>query len=74
MLVMDEVDRMLDMGFKQSVDQILINLNKNRQTLLFSATVSNKLKDIARCNLKDQHEYIQIDNFDTVHENEEDAP
>jgi ATP-independent RNA helicase DbpA len=37
-LVLDEADRMLDMGFQQSLDAILTHVPKKRQTLLFSAT------------------------------------
>jgi len=50
-LVMDEVDRMLDLGFKSSVDMILRNLPKERQTLLFSATVGKSIKDLGRLNM-----------------------
>ena len=38
MLVLDEADRLLDMGFQKTVDGILDNLPQERQTLLFSAT------------------------------------
>ena len=38
-LVFDEVDRLLDMGFKDTIDQIMRNLPKNTQTMLFSATI-----------------------------------
>tara|TARA_B110000285_G_scaffold216619_1_gene264087 strand:+ start:442 stop:1305 length:864 start_codon:yes stop_codon:yes gene_type:complete len=66
-LVMDEVDRLMDMGFKDSIDQIMCNLPKqNIQTLLFSATIGRKIKDLARVNLRHDHEYICIHDFDSI--------
>jgi len=55
---MDEVDRMLDMGFKREVDEIVSNLPKKVQTLLFSATVTKSLKDLARVRSSKEAEYI----------------
>ena len=51
MLVLDEADRCLDMGFKKTLDAIVGNLPPTRQTLLFSATQSNSLADLARLSL-----------------------
>lgn len=47
-LVMDEADKMLDLGFKEEVDKILSLLPKKRQNLLFSATLSEDLEAINR--------------------------
>ncbi len=46
-LVLDEADRMLDMGFIDSVKQIISQCPKERQTLLFSATISSDIKHLA---------------------------
>ncbi|CCK70925.1 RNA-dependent ATPase HCA4 KNAG_0F02610 [Huiozyma naganishii CBS 8797] len=53
MLVLDEADRCLDMGFKKTLDAIVGNLPPMRQTLLFSATQSASLADLARLSLTD---------------------
>ncbi|KAM7012360.1 putative ATP-dependent RNA helicase DDX10 [Tautogolabrus adspersus] len=53
MLILDEADRILDMGFADTLNAIVENLPKSRQTLLFSATQTKSVKDLARLSLKD---------------------
>jgi ATP-dependent RNA helicase DDX10/DBP4 len=59
MLVLDEADRILDMGFQKDVDAIVEYLPKERQTMLFSATQSRKVSDLARLSLHDP-EYVSV--------------
>lgn len=57
--VLDEADRILDMGFADTMNAIIENLPKKRQTLLFSATQTKSVKDLARLSLKDP-EYVWV--------------
>jgi len=51
-LILDETDKMLEMGFIEDVEKIIYNLSIDRQTLMFSATVSEDVYRIARKHLK----------------------
>jgi ATP-dependent RNA helicase RhlE len=51
-LVLDECDRMLDMGFKPSIRRIVGKLRPDRQTLCYSATLNQEMRDVTREYLK----------------------
>ncbi len=55
-VVLDEADEMLDMGFKEDLDDILADTPKEKQTLLFSATMSSIIRNIAKKYMHQPHE------------------
>ncbi|XP_063043537.1 probable ATP-dependent RNA helicase DDX10 [Engraulis encrasicolus] len=59
MLVLDEADRILDLGFSETLNAIVDHLPSQRQTLLFSATQTKSIKDLARLSLKEP-EYVWV--------------
>ncbi|KAF4123029.1 ATP-dependent RNA helicase DDX10/DBP4 [Geosmithia morbida] len=58
-LVLDEADRIMDMGFQSAVDALVEHLPRTRQTLMFSATQSKRVSDLARLSLHEP-EYISV--------------
>uniref|UniRef100_A0A2P2KAM1 ATP-dependent RNA helicase n=1 Tax=Rhizophora mucronata TaxID=61149 RepID=A0A2P2KAM1_RHIMU len=57
-LVLDEADHLLDMGFRKDIEKIVAAVPKQRQTLLFSATVPEEVRQICHIALKRDHEFI----------------
>ena len=65
MVVLDEADRMLDMGFIDDVNKILADCPKERQTMLFSATMPDEIKRIcSHYMVSPQHLKVSEDKFD----------
>ncbi|GAA0124647.1 DEAD/DEAH box helicase [Clostridium sp. CTA-19] len=59
-LVLDEADEMLNMGFIEDIELIISNLKKDRQTLLFSATMPKAIKSLAQNYMKSDAKHIAI--------------
>ncbi|KAM3862173.1 ATP-dependent RNA helicase DDX18 [Diretmus argenteus] len=60
-LIIDEADRILEVGFEEELKQIIKLLPRKRQTMLFSATQTRKVEDLARISLKKEPLYVGVD-------------
>lgn len=67
-VILDEADEMLDMGFLDDIKEIFTYLPKNRQTLLFSATMPLAIKNLAKTIL-DKPEFVTITKSDVTNKN-----
>ncbi|GAB9474219.1 Atp-dependent RNA helicase [Globisporangium polare] len=64
-LVIDEADRILSIGFEDEMRQIIKCIPKERQTMLFSATQTKKVEDLARLSIKEKPVYVGVEEEDT---------
>ncbi|XP_019437092.1 PREDICTED: LOW QUALITY PROTEIN: DEAD-box ATP-dependent RNA helicase 51-like [Lupinus angustifolius] len=69
-LIIDEADRILEANFEEEMKQIITILPKSRQTSLFSATQTKKVKDLARLSFQTPPIYIDVDDGRTKVTNE----
>lgn len=60
MVILDEADKMLDMGFREDIEEILGHVPKERQTVLFSATVPRVIQDLIRNYTRDP-QWVRIE-------------
>lgn len=65
-IVLDEVDRMLDMGFIEPINQIISQLPENKQTLFFSATMNKKVEGLIGAIMRKEYIKVSVKTADTA--------
>lgn len=65
-LILDEVDRIMEVGFEEELKQIVNLLPKRRQTMLFSATQTEKIDALSKLALKKEPFYVGVDDHEDV--------
>lgn len=61
-LVLDEADEMLNMGFIEDIERIMRDMNEDKQTMLFSATMPKEIKTLSKRYMKEDREHITVVN------------
>lgn len=65
-LVLDEADRMLEIGFQEEIEEITRSCSKQRQTMLFSATLTTKIEDLIKLSMNNSPEHIFVDSNEAI--------
>ncbi|RMH81106.1 MAG: DEAD/DEAH box helicase [Acidobacteria bacterium] len=58
--VLDEADLMLDMGFIEDIEWIMLQLPKEKQTFLFSATIPKEVEELAKRHLRKDYKFVRV--------------
>lgn len=69
-LILDEADQLLDMGFRRDIERILAALPRERQTLLFSATMPPEVRTVAGLALRRDHAFVDTVGEEASHTHE----
>lgn len=59
-VILDEADKMFDLGFRDDIDFILSKVPRQRQTILFSATISDEIQKLAEKHLKKEKVFVNV--------------
>jgi ATP-dependent RNA helicase DDX18/HAS1 len=63
-LIVDETDRILEVGYEDEMKQIIKLLPKDRQSMLFSATQTNKVEDLSRLSVKGSPVFVSVEDVE----------